>query len=989
MVDVRVVLSEIAAVFSAPKSLSASIAALETSLCRPLEVESVEIVLDEAGPAATVGSASVPLHFEGVAIGRLITRSTRSHLGTTLRDALDAAAFPIAAAIGSKRREEIASSMYAIAHTDPLTGIPNRRHFDGQLTAALDDCRRNGWPIGLILIDVDLFKMYNDVYGHPAGDECLRRIADVLRRTSRPGDTVARVGGEEFAVVLPQSEIADSIGVAERMRSALWRLELRHRGSTLGRVTASFGVAGLATGEDISSEVLVAHADRALYQAKLVGRNRVCAGAYVSSSEIVERRSETASRLPAVLSRFIGRERELQAIATALGDHRFVSLVGPLGSGSSRLLLEAARLSGDNFADGVLYFDLADYGSPRSALDAAFSLARVARTPAAASDAISAQRSMLDALLVLDNAGAHEALAPELAQILAHGGSLRCLLATTQPLGIAGEVVVPVGPLAIADAEELLHDRLLASAAFAIPGDPTPRPVFERMARTPLEICLLAPRLTSTGSPPPLAGGLETRLKTLFEAASGALSAAARTLFDALLGFRGIIATHHLHPFIHACDITGSANSIVDELVASAFLEPLVQGESEGYRIPDAIGRLARARVLRSHTGAQIARPHAIYMAARADDIGAARKRGLSTRELSQLVDDLPQFDVAAEWSIVHEPDVHIAARILVGLSYILWSRGLIALGMAWHDRIMAAVDRIAGDALRGNVYRSDALFATFSGRVPRAIASGEKAIALLTAAGSASATATARSIFSQALIYAGDADRAYEQLNAGLGESESSGEWARWGILQAKLAWMDLDVYDNPEQARVRSWQAMPLLRTYNEYRNLAIALRNLAEANRRLGHLDLSADLLLEAIEIADRLGNRMKAIAFTARLATIEAVRGSAARTRRLVRDLAERVRRHVDEGEQLDDYDLPYSLMRIAQALGDQPQAVLFAGVVMTEASRLEMTVLPVPQREITAAFATFQERVGAAQLESLRARSSELTLGELVVEALRL
>jgi len=82
-------------------------------------------------------------------------------------------------------------------------------------------------------------------------------------------------------------------------------------------------------------------------------------------------------------------------------------------------------------------------------------------------------------------------------------------------------------------------------------------------------------------------------------------------------------------------------------------------------------------------------------------------------------------------------------------------------------------------------------------------------------------------------------------------------------------------------------------------------------------------------------------------------------------------------------------LPYSLMRVAHALGDQNQAVLFAAVVLTEARRLEMTVLPVPQREIAAAFEVFQERSGATQLESLRARAAELTLGELVAEALRL
>lgn len=157
------------------------------------------------------------------------------------------------------------------SHTDPLTGAANRRMLDEEL-ARLCQTREG---CALVLLDVDHFKIFNDTFGHPAGDEVLRRLAALARDRLRSGhDLVARYGGEEFALVLPHCSLGDALLVAEHVRIGLAATRLAHPDRTVGVVTASFGVA--ATGHGITSpEALIAAADRALYAAKAAGRNRV------------------------------------------------------------------------------------------------------------------------------------------------------------------------------------------------------------------------------------------------------------------------------------------------------------------------------------------------------------------------------------------------------------------------------------------------------------------------------------------------------------------------------------------------------------------------------------------------------------------------------------------------------------------------------------------------------------------------------------------
>ncbi|MBZ9556626.1 MULTISPECIES: GGDEF domain-containing protein [Modicisalibacter] len=158
---------------------------------------------------------------------------------------------------------------------DPLTGLGNRRLLEQRLEIALPLSRRRMTPLSALMIDVDHFKQYNDHYGHPAGDECLKEIANVLRDIfRRETDIVVRLGGEEFLVVLLDNELDDATRLAEAMRSMLQAVGIPHEHSpTAEVVTVSIGVATAPPGTPIDLDSLLACADSALYRCKATGRN--------------------------------------------------------------------------------------------------------------------------------------------------------------------------------------------------------------------------------------------------------------------------------------------------------------------------------------------------------------------------------------------------------------------------------------------------------------------------------------------------------------------------------------------------------------------------------------------------------------------------------------------------------------------------------------------------------------------------------------------
>ncbi|MCP4698017.1 MAG: diguanylate cyclase [Gammaproteobacteria bacterium] len=168
-------------------------------------------------------------------------------------------------------------TLQRLATLDGLTQIANRRSLDGYLKQEWHRLAREQAPLSCIMCDIDYFKNYNDAYGHQAGDDCLKLVAQTISQTvMRPADLAARYGGEEFAVILPGANAESAMLVARSIWQGVNRLGIPHaRSLSEDRVTLSLGVASMIPKSDSSSEVLMVMADKALYTAKKQGRNQV------------------------------------------------------------------------------------------------------------------------------------------------------------------------------------------------------------------------------------------------------------------------------------------------------------------------------------------------------------------------------------------------------------------------------------------------------------------------------------------------------------------------------------------------------------------------------------------------------------------------------------------------------------------------------------------------------------------------------------------
>ena len=179
----------------------------------------------------------------------------------------------------SNRKLSRANAMLErLSYLDPLTGIANRRYFDESYTREWKQSIRDNSPIGLVMLDIDHFKLFNDHYGHQEGDSCLVQVALALRNSmKRPADFVARYGGEEFAAVLPQTDLDGTALVAEEMRLSVLDLKIPHISSSVtNKVSISIGIGSMLPEHDSRQEDLISMADQMLYQAKSIGRNCVC-----------------------------------------------------------------------------------------------------------------------------------------------------------------------------------------------------------------------------------------------------------------------------------------------------------------------------------------------------------------------------------------------------------------------------------------------------------------------------------------------------------------------------------------------------------------------------------------------------------------------------------------------------------------------------------------------------------------------------------------
>jgi diguanylate cyclase (GGDEF)-like protein len=227
------------------------------------------------------GFRCLPLVAQGETVG-LLYMETQQGVATVESQELDVLVETVALSLVNLRlRERLRNQSIR----DPLTGLFNRRYLEESLDLECSRAERSLQPLSVVMLDIDHFKRFNDTFGHEAGDVVLKSIAELLKASVRQGDIICRYGGEEFMLVLPVTGAPEAAALAERVRTAVKRLDLVHRGQSMGNITVSLGVA-TNTGTKWKQNDIVEAADQALYAAKNAGRNRV---------EVFERKSTAKS----------------------------------------------------------------------------------------------------------------------------------------------------------------------------------------------------------------------------------------------------------------------------------------------------------------------------------------------------------------------------------------------------------------------------------------------------------------------------------------------------------------------------------------------------------------------------------------------------------------------------------------------------------------------------------------------------------------------
>jgi diguanylate cyclase (GGDEF)-like protein len=607
----------------------------------------------------------------------------------------------LAAARVQRERGGASGAPAALAASDPLTGIASVRRFEEAITLEWARAAREQSSLCVAILDLDRFKLFNDAYGHQAGDLCLRQVAHALSTSlGRASDSCARYGGEAFVALLPATDLEGGMAVGERFRAVLHGLAIVNGAAPLGVLTASVGVAAMVPRNGTAHEQLVHAADDALAQAKRDGRDRVVARGYASAAAPAPReRLGRPNNLPLYLTRLIGRTAETERLRALIEENRLVSVVGLGGSGKTRVALHVAAELLDRTPDGAWFVDLAALSNPSflASKIAAVIGANVRADTGGVDDLVRALGSR-DVLLVLDNCEhVIDAAANIVAGLVRGCPNVRVLATSREPLGITGETVYRLPLLAAPstrsranaasiaryDAVALFLERARAvNTAFALSDAEAPlvADICRRLEGIALAIELAASRLSAIDLAT-LARRLDERFGIL---TGGDRSARPRQqTLRAMLDWsyellsdeeRGVL--RRLAVFAGGFDLEAAGavcgHDVIEPLSALVRKSLVVEnfGESGArYNLLETTKDYAAEKLRDANESAAVARAHAQWYLAVARGAESLHFTAPSRQWRTLLLPDFDNFRQALEWALGPGGDTELGAALAAAVA--------------------------------------------------------------------------------------------------------------------------------------------------------------------------------------------------------------------------------------------------------------------------------------------------------------------------------
>lgn len=853
-------------------------------------------VLADGVPRLDLNRAYAPLRDDGQvsgAVWMIAKHDVYDEDGLALCEAF---AGYLSLALQKAALRERARHLEELSVLDALTGVPNRRAFDAALEREWTRAIRAKKPIAIALLDIDSFKLYNDVYGHPQGDVCLREIARACRASVvRATDCFARYGGEEFGVVIPDAEARCAAKIADRLRAAVALLAIPHESTPRGIVTVSIGVASIVPKRGSNPRELLESADRALYRAKGTGRDRIVVvdPSDALSFEPPPLQLPTANNLPVATAALIGRDDDLGRVGDLLGQYRVVTLLGAGGVGKTRLALEVARRQLAGYADGVWLVELAplsDDAHVVSAFSTLFGVEEHADRSSLAS-LLSALRER-QLLLVVDNCEHLVGTAARtIAAIVRDAPRVRVLATSREPLGVAGEATYRVPPhtiplphtlLCAADAPAYSAVTLFVERASAADAGfeltdvnaPLIAEICRRLDGIALAVELAAARVRVLDVAQ-IAALLDSRFRLLgtndrsalphqqtlratIDWSYDLLAAPERALFERLAIFTGGFT---LPAVLQVCADDTLPSDDAFAALSALVDKSLVVFEAPRYRLLESTREYAAERLDAGGERATVSARHAAYYRGQVDRASLAEGEGSYRAWIAPLIDELDNVRAALEWTLRdgHDPltGVQICAALVETSSLGRWSE--------WAEWNTLARDALADGAqphLRGRVLTRRAELASRYGAFGGTVAeldSAREAYALLRDAPETKWRLEALNAYATALMHVEQPEEGIAIAREGLELAREAHDFVYQASFLRRLA--TLLTGSDPLEAETLYDESISLCRVLENDFGLALSYHGLSRLYYRLGRVEeaISAARVAADVrrEISDRRG------------------------------------------------------------------------------------------------------------------------------------